>query len=304
MFKILLLLLLTGGFAYAGVVVEELGRFGGTGTAPGRLKNPSAIDVTGDGKVYICDSGNHRIQVFDLRGRFLANFGGFGSGEEMFDQPVDIWARSTINIFVADMNNQRVKRYNKDMTFLSTKYSNPGDDERFQFEWVRSAAYSPRGDLFVVDGGAEKIVKFNQANQGEVAFGYYESGSGELTSPVQIDLTSDHRVLVSDPGAPAIYMYDYFGNFLMDVTDKNFKSPSGLATDANNRIYVADPDARSVFIFSDRGAYLDIIKNIGGLQLERPVDLTLFQEKNDLFMFVIDADRVIISKISYNPVKE
>ena len=304
MFKNFLIWLLVCGMAHAGVVAEELGRFGGTGTAPGRLKNPSAIDITGDGRVYVCDRGNHRIQVFDLRGRFLANFGGFGAGEEMFDEPVDIWAKSTINIFVADMNNQRVKRYNKDMTILSSKYSNPGDDERFQYEWVRSAAYSPRGDLFLLDGGAEKVIKFNQANQGEVAFGYYESGSGELTSPVQIDLTTNHRVVVSDPGAPAVFMYDYFGNFLSELTYPDFKTPSGLATDTKNRIYVADPEARSVFIFSEQGGFLDAVKNIGGIRLERPVDMAVFQEKDELFMFVVDADQVIISKIRYNPVKE
>ena len=58
--------------------LEELGKFGGTGSIPGKFNGPSGIDKSEDGRIFICDKGNQRIQVFDLSGNFRKNFGGFG----------------------------------------------------------------------------------------------------------------------------------------------------------------------------------------------------------------------------------
>ena len=46
----------------------------------GELSQPRGIAIDGDRRVYVADSGNHRIQVFDLQGRFLRKWG--TEGEE------------------------------------------------------------------------------------------------------------------------------------------------------------------------------------------------------------------------------
>lgn len=225
MFKIIFFVLIVGSISFAQSHLEELGRFGGTGSIPGKFKEPSAIDRSDDGRIFICDRGNQRIQVFDMFGNFRINFGGFGWDEEKFDGPADIWARSTLNIYVADYNNQRVQRFDKDLNYIGLKVSNPGGTEQFQFREVISVAYSPQGDLFLVEAGENKILKFNSQDQGDVAFGYYESGAGELTAPVQLELSSDHRVVVSDAEANAVFVYDYFGTFLFQITHPEFRQP-------------------------------------------------------------------------------
>ncbi len=121
MIKILPFLICAMSLCWAQPNLVELGRFGGTGNAPGNFSDPSALDISGDGRVFICDTGNQRIQIYDLMGRFRINVGGFGWAVEKFDQPMDIWARSTINIYIADYNNQRVQRFDKDMNFIGEK---------------------------------------------------------------------------------------------------------------------------------------------------------------------------------------
>jgi DNA-binding beta-propeller fold protein YncE len=275
--------------------LQELGRFGGTGSTPGYFKNPSAIDLSNSGQLYICDRGNQRIQVFDVYGKFLMNFGGFGWDKEKFDGPLDIWARSTINIYVADHNNQRVQRFDKDFNYLSSKVSNSGAEERFQFREVLSVAYSPQGDLFLLDGGESKILKFNNQDQGDAAFGYYESGAGELTGPVQLELSSDHRVIVSDSEAEAIFVYDYFGTFLFKIQHSDFKQPLGIAHN-NNRVYVADPENKSIFEFTVSGKYLGQYHRVSGVPLSAPVDLCIFQNEKQIRFYIIDGDEVIIAE--------
>jgi len=294
--RVILFVIFMCSLAMAQSHFEELGRFGGTGSVPGKFKEPSGIDKSDDGRIFICDRGNQRIQVFDLFGNFRINFGGFGWDEEKFDEPADIWARSTLNIYVADYNNQRVQRFDKDLNYINSKNSNPGDRERFQFRQVISVAYSPQGDLFIVEAGENKVLKFNSRDQGDAAFGYYESGAGELTAPVQLELSSDYRVVVSDAEAKAIFVYDYFGSYLFQITHPDFKQPMGIAHDAQNRIYVADPESKSIFEFTAGGKFLNKYRHISGVLFSSPMDLVVTEVDNETRFYIIDGDDILIAK--------
>ena len=285
---------------YSQIEIEELGRFGGTGTEPGLFKNPSALDITDDGKVLICDRGNNRIQVFDLKGNFIKDIGGFGSRPDQFDEPLDIWARSTLNIFVADYNNQRVQRYDRDLNFISAFYSNEGNDDRFQFFEVLSVAYSSQGDLFVLEAGENKIIKF-QRESAQVAFGFFESGAGELNDPVQIDITSNQKIIISDAGNSCVNIYDYFGTFLYKIKLPGMKNPNGLAIDNSKRVYVTDTGSKKIYIFTDAGQLIKEIESIGGKVFNNPTDIALFKIKRNLYKaYLIDENEVIIFSIKFN----
>jgi DNA-binding beta-propeller fold protein YncE len=284
----------------AQISLQELGRFGGNGTAAGLFKNPSGIDISEDGRLFICDRGNHRIQVFDLKGNFMQDLGGFGWKNEQFDEPMDIWARSTINIFIADYNNGRVQRFNRNLNYINSLTSNSADNDSYQFKEVLSAAYSPQGDIFILDAGENKIIKFNSKSKGEIAFGYYISGRGELTSPVQIDLTVNYQVLVSDAGRNGVFIYDYFGNFLNYITSKDIKQASGLAVDDKNRIYLADKEGAAIYIFTITGKLLKKIDTIGAQPLNKPQDIALYRIKPDGYtLYLIDADFIKIAALTY-----
>jgi DNA-binding beta-propeller fold protein YncE len=276
--------------------LTELGRFGGTGSAPGNFADPTALDISADGRVFICDGGNQRIQIFDLMGRFRINVGGFGWAVKKFDQPIDVWARSTINIYVADYNNQRVQRFDKDMNFIGEKVSNPMDREDFQFLEVLSVAYSSQGDLFLLDAGENKLIKYNNQDQGDAVFGFYDSGEGELTGPTQVELSSDHRVIVADAEGEAIFVYDYFGTYLYHIKHPEFKFPRGLALDKNNRIYVADPENKSIFVFTPGGKFLNKYQGVSGIPLSEPMDLAIYQTDKQTRFYIIDGDEIIISE--------
>ena len=62
------------------VVFDDQGverfRFGGEGTEDGRfIGDIRGIDIDADGRVYVSDDGNHRVQVFDSLGQYLYQFG-------------------------------------------------------------------------------------------------------------------------------------------------------------------------------------------------------------------------------------
>ena len=61
------------------------------------------------GHLMVCDSLNHRIQVFDLSGKFVAKFGSKGSGMGEFIEPVSVAVLSDGKIVVTDLYNSRIQ---------------------------------------------------------------------------------------------------------------------------------------------------------------------------------------------------
>ena len=57
----------------------------------------------------VCDSYNHRVQVFELSGKFVTKFGSQGSERGEFKNPVSTAALSDGRIVVCELNNHRIQ---------------------------------------------------------------------------------------------------------------------------------------------------------------------------------------------------
>jgi len=75
---------------------------GHRGDQPGELNLARDIAVGRDGKLYIVDSGNFRVQVFDSNGEFVSTFGSIGMKTGNFSMPKGIDTDSAGNIYVSD----------------------------------------------------------------------------------------------------------------------------------------------------------------------------------------------------------
>jgi hypothetical protein len=63
-----------------GGVLTFTGSLGAPGVGPGELTLPGGIASDGQGRIWVADSGNDRIQVFDDTGHLLFTSGEHGSG--------------------------------------------------------------------------------------------------------------------------------------------------------------------------------------------------------------------------------
>ena len=83
--------------------------FGSQGSGNGQFLNPFGIAVGSGGNIYVADTFNNRVQVFNPSGVFQFAFGSQGMGNGEFSMPQGIAVGSGGNIYVADTVNNRVQ---------------------------------------------------------------------------------------------------------------------------------------------------------------------------------------------------
>lgn len=85
--------------ARTGAHLFDIGR---RGAGPGELNLPRDLAIGKDGRLYVVDGGNFRVQVFSRDGRFLKSFGALGKQFGQFARPKEIAADAAGNVYVVD----------------------------------------------------------------------------------------------------------------------------------------------------------------------------------------------------------
>ena len=80
---------------------------------PGTFSLPTNVAVDGDGNIYITDTFNDRVEIFDADGTFISQFGKNGDGPGQFERPKGIAVDCDGHIWVVDNAQDRVKVFNQ-----------------------------------------------------------------------------------------------------------------------------------------------------------------------------------------------
>ncbi len=87
-------------FDLEGKLLGQLGK--GKGDAPGSFLFPTYLSVDAKGNLYVADTLNSRVQMFDPEGTFVRQFGKMGTAWGQFDKPKGVAVDSFGNVYVAD----------------------------------------------------------------------------------------------------------------------------------------------------------------------------------------------------------
>jgi len=110
---------------YDADTLKLLRKIGTTGhnhelTTPGDFAKPTGVAVDADGNLYVCDTLNNRIEIFDADGQFIKTFGKSGDGPGYFARPKGVTIDVDGNIWVADGLQDRVQVFNQENQLLIT----------------------------------------------------------------------------------------------------------------------------------------------------------------------------------------
>ena len=82
-------------------------------TDPGTFSIPEGVAVDKDGNVYVTDTFNNRVEIFDADGEFISTFGRNGDGAADLERPKGIAIDCDGHIWVVDAAQNRVKVFNQ-----------------------------------------------------------------------------------------------------------------------------------------------------------------------------------------------
>ncbi len=95
-----------------------LGTFGGAGTGLGEFFKPTNIDADGEGRLYVTDTINGRVQIFDRTGQVLDSFGSLGDLPGQFARPKGIAVDPEGLIYVVDAAFANVQIFDRESRLL------------------------------------------------------------------------------------------------------------------------------------------------------------------------------------------
>lgn len=179
-----------------------------------KKSNPVGVAVDAINKrVFVVDSAQHKIHLYDFAGEHLGSWGRRGKGRGEFNFPLDVDLDKDGNVYVLDSLNFRVQVFSGDgefKTLFGEQGTAPGS-----FMIPKGLAVSPSGLVFVTDGMAHRFVVFDTTGKYLLTVG----GKGRYTNrqvlpggfymPRGIDADSGDGVWVIDSLNRTLHNFQY-----------------------------------------------------------------------------------------------
>ncbi|CAI2348467.1 unnamed protein product [Caenorhabditis sp. 36 PRJEB53466] len=241
--------------------------FGRKGAKEGELNWPRGVCALAGGLVATCDSSNHRVCVFDKDGKFVRQFGGYGSGSGQLDSAAGL-ASSKLRIVVSDRYNHRISVFGLEGDHLFSFGGHGPGNGKFNNPW--GVAVDDLGSIYVADKDNHRVQVFDKNGQFIAKFGSFGHMPGQLNSPLFIAVSrATHQVYVSDSSNHRISVFDPQGVHLFSFGEEGFhggqfKFPRGIAIDTQENLIIADSGNNRIQIFDAQGQFVSSFGTWGG----------------------------------------
>lgn len=174
------------------------------GSGDGQLDDPHGIAIGPDGDIYVSDSGNNRIQVFNSQGVFLRKWGGKGAAPGDLNYQGGIVFDEYGYLHVADGRNRRVQVFDGAGTYLR-HYSVANNITVFDLA-ISPDAFLVLNGQFTTYGGGE-LRRLFYGNSGESAFwgGSLVIGSGSTVRVYRRGYRTKGQAFYNSPPLPKVH---------------------------------------------------------------------------------------------------
>jgi DNA-binding beta-propeller fold protein YncE len=146
-----------------GELAFDIGR---RGTGPGEFNLPKDIAIGPDGLLYVVDSSNFRIQVFQADGTYLHTFGSIGVQPGQFSRPKGVDTDPDGNVYVTDAafgNFQIFNPAGQLLLFVGSRSTSPG---AAKYMLPAGIAVDEDGRVYMVDQFFRKVDVYRPAAVG------------------------------------------------------------------------------------------------------------------------------------------
>lgn len=163
--------------------------------------------------IYLVDTAQHQLRVYDLEGHFLRTIGKRGPLAGEFNFPGDIDLDAKGNLYIVDVLNARIQILAPDGTAL--KMFGERGTARGAFSIPKGIAVSPSGLIYVTDATQHKLVIFDAEGEYLLTIGarfvYTDSDMvpGGFNFPAGIDVDNSEAIWVADLMNGMVHKFQY-----------------------------------------------------------------------------------------------
>lgn len=262
---------------------------------------PNGIDIDEEGLVYVSNDGEGTVEIFDLNGKFIKNFGGSGiiTSYNLRPQRLSVFNKIVV---IADTFNGRVNIFTDEGQFISQigKTKNLTD----LFVYPTDVDIDSKGNIYIIDYSKMKVSKFDKSFTPILSFGGYteQNKLNSLIWPWGIFIFSDNEIFITNRywyGSGIVGKFKKFdskGNELMRFgtpgnKSNQYEGPSGICGDKYGNLYIADYANSRVQKVKSNGDFLKIfeLEDKNFFPLDVAVD-------SNVYLYVADPynDRIVV----------
>jgi DNA-binding beta-propeller fold protein YncE len=284
-------------FDKAGVLLVS---FGSEGEGRGQMNVPAGIVSDPSGKIFVADTGNERVQVFDISGSGKA-----AVKPELKSPPVvEIDSILSAEKPIADLafvdkaglyalSDEKNRLMLKGAT---TRLFGKKGEESGEFREPAALDAAVNGNIFIADTGNDRVQMLNSDGSFGFVFGQSGSKTGQFRGPQGIAVSGKGNIFVADTGNSRIQIFNPQGIFLSAFGKESkkdepepgtFRKPTSLAFDSSDRLFVLDSENHRIQVFNEDGSFLQSIGGKGDApgRFRQPVDVA--KDETD-FLYVAD----------------
>lgn len=242
--------------------------WGLTGSSPGQFQQPFGVDAADDGRVYVADQHNERVQVFTNTGTHLLQWS-IPVGPNGYAYPTGICVKNGV-VWVTSNQGQHVTRWTTSGAFLGYTAAPSGG-----WAYPTGIASDASGNMYVCNSFYDQVIKLD-------ASGNYVSQWSVPGSPYGIDVDAVGDVYVGTYYSSRVFKYTSAGVPILSWGGSGtgpglFNAAEGITHDSSGDIYVCDTGNHRVQKFSPTGVFLCQFGSVGsGIgQLRTPSDIDI-----------------------------
>lgn len=142
---------------------HKLRTIGKRGTENGEFNFPTNIALDSGGNLYVVDTANFRVQIFDPEGNFVRTFGQLGDLPGTFTRPKGIALDSEDNVYVVDAAFQNIQIWNKEGQYLMA-FGEGGEDPG-QFSLPAGMTIDHEDKIYVVEQISRRVQIFQYLSE-------------------------------------------------------------------------------------------------------------------------------------------
>jgi DNA-binding beta-propeller fold protein YncE len=226
------------------------------------LSEPMAAAIADNGDIFVTDTLNSTIKIFDNKGVFKISFG----GKTQLYLPTDI-ALDKDKVYVVDSKNSRIQLFDINGTFIKT-FAGAAIGKQIG-AWIPCAiTIGNNNDVFVTDVFFHRVIVFDQNGKIKTRFGSVGNGQGQLFYPNGITTDKTGFIYVADSNNQRIQVFDSTGRFVNKLSDASGKAfgfgmPRGLVFGEQGFLYVVDSFSHIVRILEVNAGNIESAINFG-----------------------------------------